>query len=94
MSSIYESPLKATDSEQMSAWIELRRQLEDRITDEETRNLLHVFIQLDLEICEDEANQAFWKGVGAGISIVMEKDERERQAALKLYRRVARNADN
>ena len=49
-------------SENMMTWIKLRRELEDRITDPETLDLFHRFMQVDLALFEEESREAFERG--------------------------------
>ena len=49
-------------SDNMIAWLKLRRELEDRITDPETRDLFHRFMQVDTVLLEEESREAFERG--------------------------------
>ena len=49
-------------SDNMIAWLKLRRELEDRITDPETRDLFHRFTQVDTALLEEESREAFERG--------------------------------
>ena len=46
-------------------WLQLRKELHDRITDPELQALLHEFITVDLEICEEEKKAAYEAGLAA-----------------------------
>ena len=53
-------------SPKMEEWLRLRRALEDRITDPELRTLLHEFVEVDLELCKEEIQAAYERGLTAG----------------------------
>ena len=46
-------------------WLQLCKELHDRITDPELQALLHRFISVDLEICQEEIKAAYEAGIAA-----------------------------
>ena len=49
-------------SDTMIAWLKLRRELEERITDPETLTLFQEFMRVDLVLFEEESREAFERG--------------------------------
>ena len=54
-----------TLSPNLLEWIKLRKELEDRITDPELRDLLHRFIMADLAVCEEDRKATYAEGLAA-----------------------------
>lgn len=52
-------------SDTLTAWLKLRREMEDRITDPETKALFYEFMQVDLALTEEETREAFERGRAA-----------------------------
>lgn len=61
MESNTQNPLSDT----MIAWLKLRRELHEAITDPDTRALLQRFMEVDRALMEEESREAFERGRAA-----------------------------
>lgn len=61
MESNTQNPLSDT----MIAWLKLRRELHETITDPDTRALLQRFMEVDRALMEEESREAFERGRAA-----------------------------
>ncbi len=54
------------NDELMNTWLQLRRELNLRITDEETLDLLHRMIETEIALCKSEIQVAYQAGLADG----------------------------
>ena len=54
------------NDELMQTWLQLRRELNLRITDEDTLDLLHRLVETELALCESEIQAAYKAGLSDG----------------------------
>ena len=54
------------NDELMQTWLQLRRELNLRITDEDTLDLLHRLVETELALCESEIQVAYKAGLSDG----------------------------
>ncbi len=62
MTQNYPPAEKAVLDENMLTWLKLRRELEDRITDPETKELFRRFMAVDTILFEKESREAYERG--------------------------------
>ena len=54
------------NDELMNTWLRLRRELNLRITDEETLDILHRMVEAETTLCESEIQAAYNAGLADG----------------------------